>query len=846
MKNNDNTKDEHEPAKPYLVVVSLRFILATLLTSFTLAFAVGTAARVMLVKGPLNALISDEESPLRVHPDYHEQLAPKSLPPPVLLDGKEMPKTIYTEKNFDTKLSKATSLLISEDFKNDDKDWVIPSESGTCGANDDGSCPRGKGIPLESEATNETSDHEDEDDHLPAGQHLLVDIKDVDAGFLNSEERLAQAMIEVVNDSRLTLLSYHCHKLVPSGISCAGVLLESHVSFHTWPEQGVITLDLFTCGAQPLLPVVPVIRRLFEIPHADGTGNKPSTLWAHKQRGFRDLLKRLGHLDTWDLGRSILGVMDFDMKKEIATAQTPFQRVDIYDLIFPRFSNLESYERSLSNDGSYESKHPELYKPDRQIFLDGVLQSTSLGDEAYHEGLVHPVMITHPNPKRVAIIGGGEGASLREVLKYKSLEKVVMIEIDKMMVDVSRANIPSWNTCENIQGSTKSCFDDPRAEIYYEDALAWFIDRYKNGGEGLEKFDVIIMDALDPRDNVEFADALYNNDVFLTSLRDALNDDGLITMQLGEAPALDSPSDELSVDKNRAIIIGLMEEHDFESFHIYEDAHSGFQDPWVTLVACKDSKCRKNWHRNPVEVDLELRKKLLPTVSGKSPLRYFDGATMMMYQIPHKVYETVYCRKVPTPDSCVALGSPLDVKYDVTWKDFEVKKSTIEGGGLGLFTTVDIPKGSSLYFDDSPIMFPPSMFDIMSKVEVGSNDIMEYISLYGEENNHLGVVEYISDSSVSKFANHGCDGTNNVVRLFDDIEDDEEEEDEEYDGEKMNQSKMNLKQVLNSIEPAEYGYQYNPLLDRRLKHYNAEVFFAARDIKAGEEITIDYVSPKKL
>ena len=159
--------------------------------------------------------------------------------------------------------------------------------------------------------------------------------------------------------------------------------------------------------------------------------------------------------------------------------------------------------------------------------------------------------------------------------------------------------------------------------------------------------------------------------------------------------------------------------------------------PWVTLLACKDSKCRKNWHRNSVEVDLELRKRIYPTVSGASPLKYFDGATMMTYQIPHKIYETVYCRKEPTPDSCLALGSPLDVKYDVTWKDFEVKKSSIEGGGLGLFTTVDIAKGSSLYFDDSPIMFPPSMLDIISKVKGSTGDILEYISLYGEENVHL-------------------------------------------------------------------------------------------------------------
>jgi S-adenosylmethionine/arginine decarboxylase-like enzyme len=61
-----------------------------------------------------------------------------------------------------------------------------------------------------------------------------VDFKDVDSDFLNSEERLAKAMIELTNESGLTLLSYHCHSLVPIGVSCAGVLLESHVAFHTW------------------------------------------------------------------------------------------------------------------------------------------------------------------------------------------------------------------------------------------------------------------------------------------------------------------------------------------------------------------------------------------------------------------------------------------------------------------------------------------------------------------------------------------------------------------------------------------------------------------------------------
>ena len=78
----------------------------------------------------------------------------------------------------------------------------------------------------------------------------------------------------------------------------------------------------------------------------------------------------------------------------------------------------------------------------------------------------------------------------------------------------------------------------------------------------------------DPRDNVEFADALYNNNVFLSALYDSLHDDGMIVMQLGEAPSYVYPADELSVDKNRATIISLMEYNDFESFHVYEEVRT--------------------------------------------------------------------------------------------------------------------------------------------------------------------------------------------------------------------------------------------------------------------------------
>ena len=173
--------------------------------------------------------------------------------------------------------------------------------------------------------------------------------------------------------------------------------------------------------------------------------------------------------------------------------------MDVYDVLRPGRQSPELYEKSLSNDGSYESLNPEFFAPDRIVFLDGILQSCKSGDAAYHEALVHPAMFAHENPKRVAIVGGGEGATLREVLKHKTVEKVIMIDIDEQMVELSKKVLPFWSDCSMLKEGTKSCFDDPRVETYYLDAFKWFIDRFSdddNNNVDEAPFDVIIMDAL--------------------------------------------------------------------------------------------------------------------------------------------------------------------------------------------------------------------------------------------------------------------------------------------------------------------------------------------------------------
>lgn len=250
-----------------------------------------------------------------------------------------------------------------------------------------------------------------------------MDIKGIEADFLDSEARLSQAMVETIQQSGLTLLSYHCHKLIPKGVSCVGVLLESHISFHTWPDEGVITLDLFTCGNKPLIPSVAILKQLFGIPRAPDSIHMQ---WSHELRGFRNKNRQTGTTATSstttgntstsgggnyavldhnsDLSQMIWSPMDILVKEQIVSTLTKYQRVDIWDMV--GLEETPSYQDALAaglEPGDERWMTAEVVSPTRHLFLDGVLQSESTSHVQYHEALVHPGMFSHASPKTVAI-----------------------------------------------------------------------------------------------------------------------------------------------------------------------------------------------------------------------------------------------------------------------------------------------------------------------------------------------------------------------------------------------------------------------------------------------------------
>lgn len=114
----------------------------------------------------------------------------------------------------------------------------------------------------------------------------------------------------------------------------------------------------------------------------------------------------------------------------------------------------------------------------RALLLDNELQSTESDEFIYHEALVHPALCLHGAPRSVLILGGGEGATLREVLRHRTVLRAVMVDIDEMVIQACRDYLPEWS-----QGS----FDDKRVTLSIGDA--W---RYLS--ESTEQFDVVISD----------------------------------------------------------------------------------------------------------------------------------------------------------------------------------------------------------------------------------------------------------------------------------------------------------------------------------------------------------------
>lgn len=146
----------------------------------------------------------------------------------------------------------------------------------------------------------------------------------------------------------------------------------------------------------------------------------------------------------------------------------------------------------------------------RMLVLDGIVQTTIRDEFVYHEMITHIPLFSHPEPKKVLVIGGGDGGVIREILKHPSVEKAILCEIDEDVIIECKKYLPEI-----------SCgLNDPKCEVFVGDGIK-YVKEHKN------EFDVIIVDSTDP---FSIAEGLFGGN-FYKDIYEALTEDGMFIAQ---------------------------------------------------------------------------------------------------------------------------------------------------------------------------------------------------------------------------------------------------------------------------------------------------------------------------
>lgn len=207
------------------------------------------------------------------------------------------------------------------------------------------------------------------------------------------------------------------------------------------------------------------------------------------------------HYEPFEPTGSAIG---FRIKGKLDEVQSPFQKIEIFEST--DWGNL--------------------------MLIDGAMMLTTRDNFFYHEMIAHPVLFTHPAPRRVVIIGGGDCGTLREVLKHPGVEKATQCDIDEQVTRMAEKYFPEL--CESN--------NDPRADILWDDGLAYM----KNCEPG--SVDIVIVDSTDP---VGPAEGLFNAAFFADCAR-ALKDDGILVQQSESPLALLDLIKEMRVEMGKA------------------------------------------------------------------------------------------------------------------------------------------------------------------------------------------------------------------------------------------------------------------------------------------------------
>jgi spermidine synthase len=241
-----------------------------------------------------------------------------------------------------------------------------------------------------------------------------------------------------------------------------------------------------------------------------------------------------------------------------------------------KWENVETRYRvkAILYEDKSEFQHIQLvdtHEYGKMLLLDGIVQTTEKDEFFYHEMMVHVPMLSHPGPKQVLIIGGGDGGILREILRYPQVEKAVMVEIDSNVVDFSKKYLPSINNC---------AFEDKRAELVFTDGA-----EYVEKTDGM--YDLVVVDSPDP---IGPARVLFSEKFYLQVHR-RLKPNGIMVRQTGSL--------QIQADEQKQAYALLKNIFTYVSFYVY--CVPTYIGGLFSSVFCSENINPKNIHFDEIQ-----------------------------------------------------------------------------------------------------------------------------------------------------------------------------------------------------------------------------------------------------
>jgi spermidine synthase len=330
------------------------------------------------------------------------------------------------------------------------------------------------------------------------GNHILVEFMNCDPHIMNDVVAIERDMVGAAQKAGATVINSTFHHFSPYGVSGVVVIQESHLAIHTWPEYGYAAVDLFTCGE---------MNAWISFDHLKECFGAKSYSAIELKRGSLNLLKR----------------NDFDISTMRSRA-AEWRNPDFYtrNVWFTDKDEDQALSLRFTGEVFFDVQSPfqrvrilESNKYGKMLALDDMVMTTEKDEFHYHEMISHPALFTLGNAKNVLVIGGGDGGTVREVLRHPSVEKVTMVEIDGAVIDACKEHLPA----------IAASFDHPKLELIVDDGIEFL----KNASAGA--YDLIIVDGSDP---VGPAEGLFSVS-FYTNCYNALKENGILVAQ-GESP----------------------------------------------------------------------------------------------------------------------------------------------------------------------------------------------------------------------------------------------------------------------------------------------------------------------